>query len=236
LSPNTAATSSLDDNEATKFRLVTETTWPLWNELRTPATAAPNDVERSKIRDHPDLYQLELQFFEDALEITFYDNGRPKPVESLSKGQRATALLPLILRASDQPLIFDQPEDDLDNSFIYRSLAEAVKKLRLHRQLIFVTHNANIPVLGEADRIIVMRMTSATAAAPPIVGTVDECKPTEVLLHIDSITDAFKSWSIIREELLAQAYLVSMLPSKERRQSERRSPEKRPTLTNPPKP
>jgi hypothetical protein len=52
----------------------------------------------------------------------------------------------------------------------------------------------------------------------------------EVLLHIDSIADAFRSWNIIREEPSAQAYLVSMLPSKERRQNERPSPDKRPTL------
>jgi hypothetical protein len=59
---------------------------------------------------------------------------------------------------------------------------------------------------------------------------------TEVLLHIDGITDAFKSWSVIREEPSAQAYLVSMLPTRERRQNERPNPEKRPTLTANPAP
>jgi hypothetical protein len=58
---------------------------------------------------------------------------------------------------------------------------------------------------------------------------------TEVLLHIDGIVDAFKSWKIISQEPVAQAYLVSMLASKERRQNERPSPEKRPTLTDVPK-
>ena len=56
---------------------------------------------------------------------------------------------------------------------------------------------------------------------------------TEVLLHIDGIADAFKSWKVIREEPVAQAYLVSLLPSKERRQNDRPSPEKRPTLSDP---
>jgi hypothetical protein len=59
---------------------------------------------------------------------------------------------------------------------------------------------------------------------------------TEVLLHIDGIADAFKSWNIVREEQVAQAYLVSMLPSRERRQNERPTPEKRPTLIDNPKP
>ncbi|HUI82497.1 MAG TPA: hypothetical protein VLY24_31460 [Bryobacteraceae bacterium] len=62
-----------------------------------------------------------------------------------------------------------------------------------------------------------------------------EWNSTEVLLHIDLIADAFKSWNSIREEPAAQAYLVSMLPSKERKQSERPGPERLP-LTEPPKP
>ena len=65
--------------------------------------------------------------------------------------------------------------------------------------------------------------------------TTREWELTEVLLHIDGITDAFKSWSVIREEPGAQAYLVSMLPSRERRQNERPNSESRPTLTNNPK-
>jgi hypothetical protein len=63
-----------------------------------------------------------------------------------------------------------------------------------------------------------------------------EGRERTVAYHLYSIADAFKSWNIIREEPPAQAYLVSMLPSKERRQSERWSPEKRPTLMDNPKP
>ncbi len=80
--------------------------------------------------DHPDLYELEAQAFEDRLDITMYDGGVSKPVEILSEGQKATALLPLILRPAPYPLLFDQPEDDLDNSFIYKSLIKAVRELK----------------------------------------------------------------------------------------------------------
>jgi len=66
--------------------------------------------------------------------------------------------------------------------------------------------------------------------------TVRQWELTEVLLHIDGIADAFKSWRIIREEPAAQAYLVSMLPGRERRQNERPRSEKRPALTNDPNP
>jgi ATPase subunit of ABC transporter with duplicated ATPase domains len=76
------------------------------------------------LRDHPDLYDLEGELFDDSLEITMFDQHLPKPVEQLSDGQRATALLPLILRSSSCPLIVDQPEDDLDNSFIFQVLVK----------------------------------------------------------------------------------------------------------------
>lgn len=128
------------------------------------------------ISDHDRLYDIEANEVDDSLDIAFFDNGVEKPIESLSKGQKATALLPLILRPSPLPLIIDQPEDDLDNSFIFRALVSSVRELKLERQLIFVTHNANIPVLGEADRVIVMSMKSATKADLPRVGTIDECK------------------------------------------------------------
>jgi hypothetical protein len=128
------------------------------------------------LSDHPDLYQLEAESPASRLEITFYDGSEPKPVEALSGGQKATALLPLILRPLPYPLIVDQPEDDLDNSFIFNSLVQTIRSLKSHRQLIFVTHNANIPVLGEADEIVVMSMATPTRAAAPIVGSVEECK------------------------------------------------------------
>jgi hypothetical protein len=141
--------------------------------------------------DSPGLYELEGVPVEDRLEITMYDEGVPKPVGQLSKGQMATALLPLILRPAEYPLIFDQPEDDLDNRFIYKTLVQIVRDLKQQRQLIFVTHNANIPVLGEADAVIVMRMESPVKAAPPLIGSVDEVKE-HILTLLEGGKDAFR--------------------------------------------
>jgi ABC-type cobalamin/Fe3+-siderophores transport system ATPase subunit len=143
------------------------------------------------LNDQPGLYDLDAVVFEDRLEITMYDDGVLKPVGQLSKGQMATALLPLILRSADYPLIFDQPEDDLDNRFVYKTLVEIVRKLKLERQLIFVTHNANIPVLGEADRVIVMRMETPLKAAAPICGSVDEVKE-HILNLLEGGREAFQ--------------------------------------------
>lgn len=75
---------------------------------------------------------------------------------SLSKGQRATALLLLLLGAADSPLIIDQPEDDLDNRFVYGGVVEKLRNLKGQRQIIVSTHNANVPVLGDAELIVAL--------------------------------------------------------------------------------
>lgn len=152
--------------------------------------------------DHADLYSIESEPPSVQLEITLFDNGQPKRVETLSKGQRATALLPLILRPLPYPLLFDQPEDDLDNNFIFRSLIKTIQNLKTKRQLIFVTHNANIPVLGTADRVIVMRMSSPTRADSARVGTVDERKQ-DILDLLEGGADAFKMREQSYHELLS---------------------------------
>lgn len=141
--------------------------------------------------DSPLLYDLEAVIFDDSLEITMYVDDVPKPISQLSKGQMATALLPLILRPADHPLVFDQPEDDLDNAFIYDSLVNQIRSLKQQRQLVFVTHNANIPVLGDAEQVVVMSMNTPRRAAPPMQGTVDAAKQS-ILRLLEGGVEAFR--------------------------------------------
>ena len=75
-------------------------------------------------------------------------------VGDMSKGQKATAVLLLLLLESDSPLIIDQPEDDLDNRFITEAVVPRMRKEKRRRQFIFSTHNANILVLGDAELIL----------------------------------------------------------------------------------
>ena len=77
-----------------------------------------------------------------------------QPLSKLSKGQKATAVLLLLLLESDAPLIIDQPEDDLDNRFISEVIVEKMRENKRKRQFVFSTHNANIPVLGDAELIL----------------------------------------------------------------------------------
>ena len=75
-------------------------------------------------------------------------------LEQLSSGQKATAVLLLLLLESPAPLIVDQPEDDLDNRFITEGVVPKMREEKRRRQFVFATHNANIPVLGDAELIV----------------------------------------------------------------------------------
>jgi ABC-type lipoprotein export system ATPase subunit len=86
-------------------------------------------------------------------------DGEPETwqkIEALSTGQKATAVLLLLLLESEAPLVVDQPEDDLDNRFITEGVVPTMKDEKRKRQFVFSTHNANIPVLGDAELIIVL--------------------------------------------------------------------------------
>ncbi|MBD8103979.1 TrlF family AAA-like ATPase [Plantibacter sp. CFBP 8775] len=98
-----------------------------------------------------------------------------RTMDQLSKGQRATALLLLLLGASDAPLIIDQPEDDLDNNFVYKGVVKHLRALKGKRQVIASTHNANVPVLGDAELIVVLESDGAHGKpAEDGIGSLDD--------------------------------------------------------------
>lgn len=80
-------------------------------------------------------------------------------LQALSTGQKATAVLLLLLLESDAPLVVDQPEDDLDNRFITEGVVPIMRQEKRRRQFVFSTHNANIPVLGDAELILGLAAT-----------------------------------------------------------------------------
>ncbi|MBF0182243.1 MAG: AAA family ATPase [Magnetococcales bacterium] len=119
--------------------------------------------------------KLETVEMDDLPRIELLDGRDYKEAGALSTGQRCTTILPILLLESERPLLIDQPEDNLDNAFIFETIVKSVKAAKVHRQLIFVTHNPNIPVLGEADRVFVL---SSDGRRGTIVqhGTVDDVK------------------------------------------------------------
>lgn len=92
-----------------------------------------------------------------SIELNTAAEGEPavwQSLDALSTGQKATAVLLLLLLESDAPLVVDQPEDDLDNRFITEGVVPIMRQEKRRRQFVFSTHNANIPVLGDAELIL----------------------------------------------------------------------------------
>ena len=98
------------------------------------------------------LADLETVELLDEPTIELRDGENYKPSTQLSTGQKCTTILPILLLESENPLLIDQPEDNLDNSFIFEAVVANIQTVKATRQLIFVTHNPNIPVLGEAEQ------------------------------------------------------------------------------------
>ncbi len=155
-------------------------------------------IERSRrimeaFRSRLDTFGLEVIEIEDriSIELNVGSDTEPafKDASELSRGQKCTALLPLLLARRDTPLLIDQPEDNLDNHFIYETVVESILRIKSRRQMIFVTHNANIPVLGEADLIVVMNSDGRRGYVSR-VGSVDACQ-SEIIDLLEGGREAF---------------------------------------------
>jgi len=105
--------------------------------------------------------ELEEVHYDDLPRIYFSDMGTTKPLASLSAGQRAAVLLKLILSGGRGPLIIDQPEDDIDNKVIYSDVVKDIRRQKRCRQIVVATHQANIPVIGDAEKILVLHSDGA---------------------------------------------------------------------------
>lgn len=137
--------------------------------LRTPEgsvvfSKADADAILEALADPAHLFRLERAHVVDRpiLTVTRAASGGGKPVvrdfSRLSLGQQQSVLLALMLSVeTDRPLIIDQPEDNLDSEFIYRTLVPVLRRAKERRQVIVVTHNANIAVLGDAEQIVVLK-------------------------------------------------------------------------------
>lgn len=105
---------------------------------------------------NPNLAGLFMANVEDSVTLELLDGNEYKPSDQLSIGQRCTVVLPVLLGKHGDPLVLDQPEDHLDNAFVASTLVQSLQRRYADDQYIFTSHNANIPVLGNADRIIHM--------------------------------------------------------------------------------
>jgi ABC-type lipoprotein export system ATPase subunit len=84
-------------------------------------------------------------------------SGKFDDLEKGSAGQKAAAILAFLLSHGSEPLIIDQPEDDLDNALIYDLIVSQIHENKGRRQLIIVTHNPNIVVNGDSELVHILK-------------------------------------------------------------------------------
>jgi len=107
--------------------------------------------------------QLDTWWPEDLLRVKYSkdpSSGKFDDLEKGSAGQKAAAILAFLLSHGSEPLIIDQPEDDLDNALIYDLIVKQIHENKNRRQLIIVTHNPNIVVNGDAELVNVLKFTN----------------------------------------------------------------------------
>ncbi|CEN24450.1 AAA family ATPase [Paraclostridium sordellii] len=102
------------------------------------------------------------------------DHSNLKNIENLSPGQRCSAILPILLLNGNGPLVIDQPEDNLDNRLIKQVIINVLSSIKLRRQVIMATHNPNMPVLGDAEEVIVLKATEDDKSIIEKIGDIDE--------------------------------------------------------------
>ncbi len=126
------------------------------------------------------------------LEFRLEDGGY-RPLDELSGGQRVSVLLSLLLEAADdRPLVIDQPEDELDNAFLWETVLPALKRLKGKRQVIVATHNPNIVVNGDADMVIQLEAT-ATRGHVAVAGTIEDPEVRDAIVRtVDGGDEAFR--------------------------------------------
>ena len=130
------------------------------------------DLGDRRFADHlsklsPEVFdRLEVWFPEDSLKVEYgitSDGARFRSIQEGSPGQKTAALLAFLLSYGEEPLILDQPEDDLDNHLIYDLIVAQLREVKRHRQVVVVTHNANIVVNGDAELVVALKTVGGGA-------------------------------------------------------------------------
>lgn len=123
-----------------------------------------------------DLDDLDIWFPEDSLEVRYRprEGDVLRPISQGSPGQKTAALLAFLLSYGTEPILLDQPEDDLDNQLIFNLVTQQLIENKTRRQVIIVTHNANIVVNGDAELVLALESRKGQTAYQAQGGLQDE--------------------------------------------------------------
>ena len=148
-----------------------------------------------KVQDYDDFEKRVYKDFESYNKKEYKivtSDGRK--FENLSAGWKTSVVLDIILGYDRDmaPIIIDQPEDNLATNYINGGLVTAIKKIKDKKQIILVSHNATIPMLADAQNVILCNNVNnkITIKSSPLEGKIEN---KNVLDHIAEITDGGKS-------------------------------------------
>ena len=154
-----------------------------------------NYLEREFNRTPELLDNLLTWFPEDGLSVTYSrlgDGTDFQPISQASAGQRSAAMLAFLLAHGAEPLVLDQPEDDLDNHLIYDLVVRQIRENKLRRQIIVVTHNPNIVVNGDAEMLHALAFEGGQCAVKQSGSLQEEAMREEVCRVMEGGREAFR--------------------------------------------
>ena len=134
-------------------------------------------------------------FPDDTLSVSYSPEGNGRdfvPILQGSAGQKAAAMLAFFLKYGKEPIVLDQPEDDLDNHLIYSLVVSQIRERKLSRQIITVTHNPNIVVNGDAELVHALDFRSGQCKVIVTGGLQDEKVREEVCKVMEGGREAFE--------------------------------------------
>ncbi|MGA1825914.1 MAG: AAA family ATPase [bacterium] len=144
------------------------------------------------------LHKLQIFEPEPVPKITVRREGTDKSADlrtELSPGEQSSTILALALMARDVPLIIDQPEDELGYSYIVNKIVPKILEAKRERQVIFISHNANIPVLADAEYLVKIRNDPVASQSKCIIeesGTFADICMCNKLLELEGGERAFQ--------------------------------------------
>ena len=140
--------------------------------------------------------RLALYVPEDTVSVSFREVGSSNEWRSLSQGspgQQTAALLAFVLGFGSEPIILDQPEDDLDSTLIYELLVNRFREIKATRQMIVVTHNPNIVVHGDAEYVVSLNANAGQTLVECRGGLQERAVRDEICRVMEGGREAFRS-------------------------------------------
>lgn len=138
---------------------------------------------------------LDVWWPEDMLRVKYSKDPSSRKFDDLEKGsagQKAAAILAFLLSHGNEPLVIDQPEDDLDNALIYDLIVKQIHENKNRRQIIIVTHNPNIVVNGDSELVHVLKFESGQVQINQQGGLEESCIRESICTIMEGGRQAFE--------------------------------------------